>query len=418
MIMRWKKRCCGKMGSGKVILVSLILILCTMGVQARETVFSVQQELRIDLVRIDPSPLVPGGSSEVLLEVKNLKDVPFYNSRFSLTDEFPVYIDSDPVTIPVMQPGETKELRFRIHADPAAQEGSFKTTLQYDVKELKIVATARINVTVKKSKTLIATGVVTDPERGEPGSEMKVKLTLKNTADSDLKDVNVRLDFSNASLPFAPLAATSERVVKLLRVGEEQTVEFLLLVSPDAGLNVYRLPVSVRFFDDLGKEFTSQDVLGIVVDAVPEYSLALEQTDLFTSGERGKVAVTLSNVGVADMKFVALTLLEGEGYSILSKKNVYVGNLESDDFETEDFDVFIDGYKGVVPLKFLVQYKDVYNKDYGAEQVVPLKLYSDVEAKRLGLKSNGNAVWLVVGVILVLIGVVVVYRKRKKMPLL
>ncbi len=387
-------------------------------VQARETIFSLSDEFRIDLVRITPSPLTPGESADLVLEVQNLKDQAITNSYFELTPEYPISILTPRISFPVIDPRETKELHFKIAADSAAQAGSFKTTLVYNVASLDLSASAPINVTVTKSKTLITTQVQTEPERVAPGSSMKIRLTLKNTADSTLKDISVRIDFLNGSVPLAPLDSSSERIIKHLGVGEEAEVEFNSIASPNAKLDVYRVPIAIRFHDELGKQFISNDIIGIAVDTPPQYQLNLEQREVFTKGDKGKVSVTLSNTGVSEMKFITLSILEGDGYSVLSKNTAYIGNLESDDFETADFDVFVDQEDGVVPLTFLIQYKDVYSKEYGAKLTIPLKLYTEEQAKTFGLKQNSNGSYFAIGAIVLIIFGVIIYRKKKKMSIL
>ncbi len=395
----------------------LIFLLLAMSVSARETIFSIQQELRIDLVSVSPSPLVPGGSADLLFEVQNLKDTPLTDNKFSLTPVFPLTVENPSVSIPVLNSRETKQLLFKVNADPSAADGIYKATLEYEVKELQLSSTATVNVTVRSSQNLVSTQISTFPERVEPGKEMEIQLKIKNTADADLKDVSVKLDFLNGSAPFVPLGSGAEQVIKSLRVGEEKVLSFDVLASPSANIDVYRVPLVITSSDLLGKSSVRTDVVGLTVDATPEYSFNVEQRSVYSSKDHGKVSVALSNIGVSQMKFVTIILQDSPEYNILSKKVVYLGNLESDDSNTADFDVEVLG-KEEVPLKFTINYKDVYNKDYSKEEVLPLKLYSSSEAKRLGLKAGSNGGLLAVVLIaLVLVGFII-YRRRKKMTIL
>ena len=408
------------MNKNKLLIGLLLCLVLLPFVSARETIFSLEKELRIDVVRIDPSPLVPGHSSDIVLEVQNLKDQPLTNMYFRLTPDFPLTVENPEVTFPIIQPRETKEVAFRVTADPASQEGTYKLTLVHKVTSLDLSATAQLNVTVRKSTTLVGTSVETIPNRVEPGQEVTVRLTLRNTADSDLKDVSVKFDFANGSLPFVPVGSGGERVIKSLKAGEDEVVELRMLTSPTAAIDAYRFPVTIKFFDELGKQFSSSDVIGIVVDAVPKYNLGVEQRSVFTKSDQGRVSLGLSNTGSADMKFVTVTLLDDPAYTIVSKKNVYVGSIESDDSETVDFDVYINEVpeNKVIPLKVRLQYSDAYNKEYGLEETIPMLMYTQGEAERLGLKEGASGTIFVVVIIILLVIGLIWWRKRKKMPVL
>ena len=408
------------MNKNRLFICLLLCLVLLPLVNARATIFSLEKELRIDVVRIDPSPLVPGHSSDIILEVQNLKDQPLTNMDFRLTPDFPLTVENPTVTFPIIQPRESKEIRFKVTADPASQEGTYKLTLVHKVTSLDVSATAQLNVTVRRSTTLVSTTVETIPNRVEPGQEVIVRLTLRNTADSSLKDVSVRFDFANGSLPFVPVGSGGERVIKSLKAGEDEVVELRMLTSPTAAIDAYRFPVTIKFFDELGKQFSSSDVIGIVVDAVPKYNLGVEQRSVFTKSDQGRVSLGLSNTGSADMKFVTVTLLDDPAYTIVSKKNVYVGSIESDDSETVDFDVYINEVpeNKVIPLKVRLQYRDAYNKEYGLEETIPMLMYTQGEAERLGLKEGASGTIFVVVIIILLVIGLIWWRKRKKMPVL
>src|SRR3989344_946549 len=110
------------MNKNRLFICLLLCLVLLPLVNARETIFSLEKELRIDVVRIDPSPLVPGHSSDIVLEVQNLKDQPLTNMYFRLTPDFPLTVENPEVTFPIIQPRETKEEAFRVTADPASQE--------------------------------------------------------------------------------------------------------------------------------------------------------------------------------------------------------------------------------------------------------------------------------------------------------
>ena len=119
--------------------------------------------------------------------------------------------------------------------------------------------------------------------------------------------------------------------------------------------------------------------------------LNLEDRDVYQKGQRGKVVISLSNIGASDINYVTLDLQSSESYESLSTSTVYIGNLESDDYETAQFDLYIKEYQPELPLSFKLYYKDNFNKEYQEDLTLPLKLFTAREAAMYGLskkKSN------------------------------
>jgi len=108
------------------------------------------------------------------------------------------------------------------------------------------------------------------------------------------------------------------------------------------------------------------------------------------------MTVKIVNKGLPDMKFVNVRLFNSSKYRIISPSEVYIGNIDSDDYETADFKLYIEknsDKKVILPLA--VEYKDANNKNYKNIVNLELPLYSSSEAKKLGLsEGNGNFKWV------------------------
>ena len=103
---------------------------------------------------------------------------------------------------------------------------------------------------------------------------------------------------------------------------------------------------------------------------------------------RGKVTVSVSNVAPLDAKFVNLELLDSKYYQVISQKSIYIGDLESDDFDTVEYDIYAKKTKDwKVPLDFLVRYKDAYNNELEYKKTLYLETYSYFGQLKYGIKS-------------------------------
>ena len=70
-------------------------------------------------------------------------------------------------------------------------------------------------------------------------------------------------------------------------------------------------------------------------------------------------------MSLIDIKFLNVKLDKAEGYKVLSPYEVYIGNIDSDDYETADFKINVDkASKEKVILPLTIEYNDANNQEY------------------------------------------------------
>lgn len=245
-----------------------------------------------------------------------------------------------------------------------------------------------------------------NPEKVSPGEEVEVLLTITNNRDKKAENVRISLDLSN--IPLAP-RSNSERFLEDVDDDDRDRVRFNLIVSPDAEAGVYKIPVLITY--DLGEdEILSESTISVQVSGVPEFIVSAEGT--LISERKNELDVRITNVGLSEAKLLEVSISESAGYDILSNEKVYLGDLDSDDFDTASFDIF-SKRKGVVTVPVLLKYRDSTNKVLTENVVLPVRVYSEEEAIEFGLIKASNT-YLYIGIVLFLIVVYLVYRRIKK----
>ncbi|MCK5300227.1 MAG: PLDc N-terminal domain-containing protein, partial [Candidatus Aenigmarchaeota archaeon] len=128
----------------------------------------------------------------------------------------------------------------------------------------------------------------------------------------------------------------------------------------------------------------------LVVNAVPKYKVDIKDSPLIAAGERGKVILSLSNIGSSEIKYLNLELLDTESYNLISVSSDYLGNVGSDDFETSEFEIKVNSdFSGSsLPLKVKMVYADSFNKEMEDTVYLNMKVYSVEELAELGVKSS------------------------------
>ena len=122
----------------------------------------------------------------------------------------------------------------------------------------------------------------------------------------------------------------------------------------------------------------------------------------------------IANAGANDVKALELELLPSDDYRLLSTSDyVYLGDLDIDDTESEDFSIYVPEDITAVHIPVRLYYR-VDDHEYQQDSDLTLQLLSKEEAQDLGLVERSSAVWYVILVVVVIIGIWLIRRLRKK----
>ena len=149
---------------------------------------------------------------------------------------------------------------------------------------------------------------------------------------------------------------------------------------------------------------------------IPKLKVYIKKSGVLQSKKEGKITLEIANAGSSDVKFLELFLLPSDDYQLVSTTDYYyLGDVDSDDTESEEIDVFID--KGVKKLKLpvLLKYTDANNKPFQQQFDLEMNLYSSSQLKKFGVLETSNAGFYFLLLILVVVGIIL-YRSYKKDP--
>ncbi len=244
---------------------------------------------------------------------------------------------------------------------------------------------------------------------------------LANKDTSLLKDISVKLRLEDELLP---IGSTAEKKLQSLAPGTIGTLTFTIMASPDAEAKAYPTPIELTYHDETGAIHTSNDTIGLLVGGKPQYDINIEQSDAFTKNKKGEIIISIANTGASQIKFLTLNLQPTENYTVTSNTKSYLGNLDSDDFETTEFTLithiqqpayciipFTCNDPKEIPLVFKLAYQDAYNTPQDITQTIPLPLYTLTQIKAYQLApSTGFGLGTIVIGILLLIYVFLAYK--------
>jgi hypothetical protein len=382
-------------------------------------------QLSFTMISQSPDPVEPGSIVELRWMIENNGGGAAEEVQVEIVAEYPFSLYSGELiknigTIQGQQTGDRAVIvLYKVEVDENAVEGTNEIKLRYKTANTGWVELDPFDINIQTvDATLSLEDITVDPEVAAPGENLKATLTIRNLADSFLKDISVKLDLSSTTLPFAPIQSATEKRVRQLDSGASAELSYNMIVEPDAEPGVYKIPLTITFSDNLGNSYEKDDLFGVVVGAIPDISYYIDSTTISTPNSKGTVSIKFVNKGLGNIKFLNVIMKESDSYSIISPKEVYIGNIDSDDYETADFQLFVDSKAPKeLKLQLEVAYKDANNRDYTENASVILKLYKKSEAVSLGIKEKNNSVGIIISILVVVIGVIayiMVRRARKK----
>ncbi|MBI4451835.1 hypothetical protein HY637_00250 [Candidatus Woesearchaeota archaeon] len=385
-------------------------------------------DLRVSISMQDPDPVEPGKEVEISFKIEN-NGTTADNVVFEVAPEHPFSLVPGESaaksigTIGTSQNGKQNVIiRYKLKVAQDAIDGNHEIKVRYKSEDFDSwVIIEKLMIKVQSHDAIIAVDkFVTEPNIVAPGSKAKLTILLKNYATSLLKDIKLVLDLGKSGdeiTPFSPIGSTNEKVLAYIEPQSTKSIEFELLADADAVSKSYKIPMSIRYSDATNKNYSKSNIITVIVGDEPDVSVGIDSATIYNAGNAGEITVKIVNKGLPDMKFVNVKLERSDKYRIISPAEVYIGNIDSDDYETAEFKLFVEktsDKKVVMPLA--VEYKDANNKDYKNVVNLELPLYTSPEAKKLGLvKGNGNITWVFLAVLAVagFFGYRV-WKKRKK----
>ena len=149
------------------------------------------------------------------------------------------------------------------------------------------------------------------------------------------------------------------------------------------------------------------------VSASAKLDLLLDESEVVKVNDQGIVTLKLINNGLTQIKFLKVSLQSSEAYEILSPNELYIGEVDVDDFETAEFNIIPKVKNPQLALN--LGYSDVNNNMFKETKFIFLKVYTLEEAKQLGLVKQNN-LFSIIMIVVILFIIYMIYRriKRKK----
>lgn len=402
-----------------VKILTLLLMACTAFIMFAPSA-SARKSVQLDvvLIKTEPVPLQTGEYADLWVKLINNGTLEAEGANLTLVPEFPFHADPDEELSKYfgdVYPGEEYHAHFQIKVDENAVQGEnnlkFVHTTDMDIKiEDKVPVQIRTDdAAVSVTNVSVKTGTIA------PSKTEEVGITLKNLADSYLKNIDVSLDLSSSDIPLITIGSTTGKRIQKMAPGEETSVYFNIKADSDATEKAYKVPITLEYENEAGTAFTQEEYTGIIVGGQPELvaNLAEIGNGVIKPGTTHEISLSLVNTGLSTAKFVSVELGSSNSYEIISPAEVYIGNMDSDDYESSTFKIYIEKGAENVELPVTISYKDTEGNPIQEEQNVTVETYSSSEISKMNLKEGGSGIYIIVVLVVIAIAGYYLYRRRK-----
>ncbi|MFP4633626.1 MAG: COG1361 S-layer family protein [Candidatus Aenigmatarchaeota archaeon] len=415
---------------------SCSLLVSAPSVQARSTG---NIQLEVIYRKSEPDPLRTGEYADVWVKIKNTGNTKAEDVSLEFVPEFPFSLDPDKEAVKElgdMNPGVEYHAHYKIRVDENAVPG--ENDLKFKTKSDIAEITKTLPVQVRSRESVLSVERV-GVEGGKipPSKTRNVTLKLKNRADTYLRNIDSSLGLRPVSsetaemeeeaemlgteeyqtaeeIPLITVGETTEKRIGKIAPGETKEVTFPVRAESDATEEAYKVPVEMRYEDEMGNTWQKIEFTGITVGGEPVVETGIADIDGYpVSDTSTEVSLRLVNRGLSEAKFLQAELLPHESYQVVGEPDVYVGHMQPDDFDSPSFTVYMEPDHERVEIPVELNYRDSEGNEVTEEQTVSFRTYTSGEISSLRVEEGGNALYYIV-IILVIIGAVYLYRRRKK----
>jgi hypothetical protein len=382
------------------IILMLLLIVSVQGaIVPRDTALSVT------LINQEPDPVRPGEYLTLRFRVENYGEMAANNVAIELKDQYPFSLDPGIEAVrnigtlgPIQRGNLGVMVEYKVRVAGDAANGKTPLTISYGQNN-RTSQSVKFDIEVRTRETgLEISAVKTSSEYLVPGNVGYIEIRVNNPSDLTVRDVTLKLDLVSENIPLAPYDGATIKTINFLNPGDQGNFRFGVVPFSDASAKVYKIPVEITFLNAENELETRKEIIGIRIGSIPDLSVSVNTNDFYSENKIGRVTISIINKGVSDVKFADIVMLNTDDYEVISSSETYIGNIDSDDFETSDYTILRKNTKTNFPIVFKLEYRDAHNSLYGETLEVPLTLYSASLWKNGGSRNGIIVVILILGI--------------------
>lgn len=284
---------------------------------------------------------------------------------------------------------------IKVDEDAISSTSFVSFTIEYYTGTSGYSKTLSVPVTIRRSPILQIENVSYDTVP-EPGKTTTLMFNVVNAGDGPAKDLKIKLNQTDF---FIVSESGGEVVINSLGAFEKRTVEFPIVIDPEASVGIESITITLEYYDETKSTmYTETSKIGTKVTGEADFIVSVDSGTNFFYGQMGEAEIIISNSGTGPAEFISIKASSSYG-----SKEFYIGSLDPDDSETIELPQDLKGVSSKYPIKLEVSYRDKFQNEY--------TVVKTVEA----FPGTAPIDFTIIIVIVVVVVIAVwFYRKRKK----
>jgi len=375
--------------------------------------FAVEGSLTITWQVLDAT-LRPGGETTVLLTLTNPSTVGVRTIELFISSGSYVTPSTTHMEIGGLDGGESQQTSLIVNVDSTAISTTsylkIKTTYYGDSTKKETII--NIPIKIRRVPILQIENVNYTPSLIEPGNIVQLSFDLTNNGDGSAKDISIILN----QIEKVFVTELEEVFVSEIKSRQKTQISFTLMIDPSVAIGTYSIPVSLKYLDETKTEnYSSTKYIGLAISGKYNFVVTLESQSIVAENTQGTATLKIANAGTQEARFLTVKVLSSDPLIDISPKSIYIGNLKSDDYETEEFNFKVDEFtsSAFYPLNLELDYKDLYGQTYTERYEVDIKVSSTHE---FSVAHQTRIPWYVIGIVglFAIVFIYYVYRRLRK----
>jgi len=382
------------MKSFQIIALAFVMLLL-LGVPVMATQAT---EIKIETV---PTPIAPGNGGYIKLLITNMGTETIERTTIMMLEADPQlkFVSSSTTEVGSLTSGKSTSSIVPFSVSSSAPSG-------YYTAEFKIEAcygsscttyTQVALVSVQSPSNLQITSV--EPNRLDIGSSTDLNFTIFNSGDTALDNVVLTWSAGDTVLP----QGTSNKVF-IASVPAKGSVKMPvpILVNPSAKPGAYTFTIMAEYTDSSGTKQSTNSTVGFTVGGAYDWIVTLDSQSGVSPGGIGTVSIKFSNAGNQEALYMSVNA-SSPTFKV-TPPLVYVGSIDADDWDTQDFSLSTNAAPGTYPLTVGLNWKDTFGQSYSEVRTIDVQVST----------SQANAGWWqALIVVVVIVGGVAWFIKRR-----
>lgn len=320
----------------KVFKAEVLLAFLLMTFIAQPTVALGEAALNIVLSSQSPYPVQPGQNVDIEVRLQNLYYWKAENVVVEIVPKSPFTLlpgQDVTKTFTGVEGLDSRLISYQLAVDRDAITNNYDLEFYIYTGGSGMYSVEKIQINVQGEADLFVEEVETEPQTIEPGSQVKLKATLKNVGTGTAHDVVAELSSSHEEI--VPLLGKGSVYLGEMEPGQSKIAEMLLSVDSSAEEQTYTLTLTGNYNDENNIQTSKNFSIGLPVRG----SVSIDVIDVEAGHARNVVKVEVANKGTADAKSLEAKL-------VMDNKTVgvyYVSQLKATKKTTLEFPLVLKG---------------------------------------------------------------------------